>query len=71
MHAKGVDIDWEADCCPSLFSSSLVNDGPIGGRFRGVNCDNSTSTKKTKKRYIVTPPLDINGTYTYHNKAIS
>ena len=68
MHVKGVDIDWEADYLPCLFSSSLVNDGPIGGGFCGVNFDNSTSLKTL--RYIFTSPLDINGTYTFNYKAI-
>ena len=68
IQLKGVDIDWEADYCACVFSSSLVNDGPIGGGFCGINYDNSTSTKTI--RYIFTTPLDINGTYTFNYKAI-
>ena len=64
IHVKGVDIDWQADYCACMFSSSLVNDGPIGGGFCGVNFDNSTSLKQI--RYIFTTPLDINGTYTFN-----
>ena len=68
MHVKGVDIDWQADYCACMFSSSLVNDGPIGGGFCGVNFDNSTSLKTL--RYIFTSPLDINGTYTFNYSVI-
>ena len=68
IHVKGVDIDWQVDYCACMFSSSLVNDGPIGGGFCGVNFDNSTSLKTL--RYIFTSPLDINGTYTFNYSTI-
>ena len=68
IHVKGVDIDWQADYCACMFSSSLVNEGPIGGGFCGVNFDNSTSLKTL--RYIFTSPLDINGTYTFNYSVI-
>ena len=68
IHVKGVDIDWQADYCACMFSSSLVNDGTIGGGFCGVNCDMSNSTKQL--RYIFTTPLDINGTYTFNYSVI-
>ena len=68
IHVKGVDIDWQNDYCSCLFSSSLVNDGPIGGAFCGVNYDNSTSLKQLK--YIYLTPRDINGTYTFNYNTI-
>ena len=68
IHVKGVDIDWQADYCACMFSSSLVNDGTIGGGFCGVNFDSSTSLKTL--RYIFTSPLDINGTYTFNYQPI-
>ena len=67
IHVKGVDIDWQADYCACMFSSSLL-DGPIGGAFCGVNYDNSTSLKQLK--YIYLTPRDINGTYTFNYKTI-
>ena len=68
IHVKWVDVDWEADYCACMFSSSLVNDGPIGGGFCGIYYDNSTSLKHL--RYIFTSPLDINGTYTFNYSVI-
>ncbi len=68
MHVKGVDIEWQADYVACMFSSSLVNDGPIGGGFCGVNCDNSTSLKNI--RYIFRTPLAINGTYTFNYQVL-
>lgn len=68
IHVKGVDVDWEADYFACIFSSSLFNDGPIGGAFCGVNCDNSTSLKHL--RYIFQNPIDINGTYTFNYNPI-
>ena len=68
IHVKGVDIDWQADYCACMFSSSLVNDGPIGGGFCGQSLDPSTSLKHL--RYIFTSPLDINGTYTFNYSVI-
>ena len=60
IHVRGVDVDWQVDYCAVIFSSSLVNDGPIGGGFAGQNFDNSTSVKKM--RYVFNTPRDINGT---------
>ncbi len=68
IHIKGVDIDWQADYCACMFSSSLVNDGPIGGGFCGMNLDFSTSLKHL--RYIYLTPRDINGTYTFNYKVL-
>ena len=69
IHVKGVDIDWTNDYWACIFTSSLVNDGPIGCGFCGAAYDNSTSTKKI--RYIFPAPLDINGTYTFNYKVIN
>ena len=63
IHVRGVDIDWQAEYCAVIFTSSLVNDGPLGGGFAGALYDNSTSTKKM--RYIFNQPKDINGTYSF------
>ena len=68
IHLKGVDIDWQDDYCAFLFSSSLVNDGPIGGAFCGVNYDNATSLKQLK--YIYLTPRNINGTYKFNYNTI-
>ncbi len=46
IHVKRVDIDWTGDYCACMFSSSLVNDGPVGGGFLGASFDTTTSTKK-------------------------
>jgi hypothetical protein len=46
IHVIGVDSDWQAACCAVIFTSSLVNDGPLGGGFAGALDDNSASTKK-------------------------
>ena len=51
-----------------IFSSSLFNDGPIGGAFCGVNYDNSNRLKHL--RYIFPNPKDINGTYTFNYSAL-
>jgi len=64
IHVKGVDIDWQNDYCACIFSSSLFNDGPIGGGFCGINYDNSSSLKQL--RYIFQQPRDINGSYTFN-----
>ena len=61
---KGVDVDWQVDYCACMFSSSLFNDGPIGGGFCGVNYDNSSNLKHL--RYLFQQPRDINGTYTFN-----
>ena len=61
---KGVDIDWQNDYCACMFSSSIFNDGPIGGGFCGINYDNSSSLKQL--RYIFTTPKEINGSYTFN-----
>ncbi len=53
-----MDIDWQSDYVACMFSSSLVNDGPIGGGFGG------SSLKHL--RYIFRMPLDNNGTYTFN-----
>ena len=60
----GVDVDWQHDyyCC--IFSSSLYNDGPIGGGFCGVNFDNSNSLKHLQ--YIFPTAQGINGTNTFN-----
>ncbi len=63
MHVRAVDIYWEADYVAVAFTSNLVNDGPLGGSFCGLNYDNSTATKKI--RYLFPEPKDINGTYTF------
>ena len=68
IHVKGVDIDWADDFCACMFSSSLVNDGPIGGGCCGMNLDFSTSLKHL--RYIYLTPRDINGTYTFNYSVI-
>ena len=68
IHVKGVDVDWQADYVACIFSSSLFNDGPIGGAYCGVNYDNSNSLKHL--RYIFTTPRDINGTYTFNYNPI-
>ena len=47
-----------------MFSSSIFNDGPIGGGFCGINYDNSSSLKQL--RYIFTTPKEINGSYTFN-----
>ena len=62
IHDRGVDIDWADDYIAVIFNSNLVNDGPLGGGFCGLNYDNSTATKKL--RYIFPDPRDINGSYT-------
>ena len=63
IHVRGVDVDWQVDYCAVMFSSSLVNDGPIGGGFAGQYFDSSTSLKKI--RYVFNTPRDINGTYLF------
>ena len=63
IHVRGVDIDWEADYVAVAFTSNLVNNGPLGGGFCGLNYDNSTATKKI--RYLFPEPKDINGSYTF------
>ena len=63
IHVRGVDIDWTDDYIAVIFKSNLVNDGPLGGGFCGLNYDNSTATKKL--RYIFPDPRDINGSYTF------
>ena len=68
IHVKGVDIDWEDDYCACMFSSSLINDGPIGGGFCGVNFDSSNSLKNLKYLYLT--PRDINGTYTFNYEVL-
>ena len=68
IHVKGVDIDWGNDYVAVIFNSNLVDDGPLGGGFCGLNYDNSTSTKKI--RYIFPNAKDINGTYTFTYKVI-
>ena len=67
IHVKSIDVDWQADYCACMFSSSLL-DGPIGGAFCGVNISNSTSLKDLK--YIFLTPRDINGTYTFNYSTI-
>ena len=69
IHVKGVDIDWTNDYVACIFTSSLVNDGPIGGGFCGASYDMTTSTKKI--RYIFPTPLDVNGTYRFNYKVIN
>ena len=68
IHVRGVDIDWEDDYIAVIFNSNLVNDGPLGGGFCGLNYDNSTATKKL--RYIFPDPRDINGSYTFSYNVI-
>ena len=68
IHVKGVDVDWQADYVACMFSSSLFNDGPIGGAFCGINYDNSNSLKHL--RYLFPNPIDINGTYTFNYSAL-
>ena len=51
-----------------MFSSSLFNDGPIGGGFCGVNFDSSNSLKNLKYLYLT--PRDINGTYTFNYQVL-
>ena len=68
IHVRGVDIDWADDYIAVIFNSNLVNDGPLGGGFCGLNYDNSTATKKL--RYIFPDPRDINGSYTFSYNVI-
>ena len=68
IHVKGVDIDWEDDYGACMFSSSLFNDGPIGGGFCGINFDSSNSLKHLKYLYLT--PRDINGTYTFNYQVL-
>jgi hypothetical protein len=63
IHVKCVDIDWQADYCACMFTSSFVTDGPIGDGFCGVNYDNSTSLKQPRYMYLL--PTDINETSTF------
>ena len=66
IHVRGIDLDFMADFQPLYFTSSLVNDGPLGSGYAGILCDISSGTKKMK--YIFDTPIDINGSYnfTYH-----
>ena len=63
IHVRGVDIDWGQDYSAVMFTSSLVNSGPIGGGYCGIHSDLSTSIKKL--RYIFREPIDVNGTYQF------
>ena len=63
IHVRGIDIDWNADYFTVYFTSSLVNNCPLGSGFAGVYSDTSSATKKM--RYIFDTPRDINGTYTF------
>ena len=58
----------QADYCACMFSSSLFNDGPIGGGFCGVNFDSSNSLKHLK--YLFLTPSDINRTYTFNYQVL-
>ena len=66
IHVRGIDLDFMADFQPLYFTSSLVNDGPLGSGYAGILCDISSGTKKMK--YIFDTPREINGSYdfTYH-----
>ena len=66
IHVRGIDLDFMADFQPLYFTSSLVNNGPLGSGYAGILCDTSVGTRKL--RYIFDTPREINGTYsfTYH-----
>ena len=66
IHVRGIDLDFMSDFQPLYFTSSLVNDGPLGSGYAGILCDTSVGTRKL--RYIFDTPREINGTYsfTYH-----
>ena len=63
IHVRGIDIDWNADYYSIYFTSSLVDNGPLGSGYAGIYSDTSTSTKKMK--YIFDQPRDVNGTYRF------
>ena len=66
IHVRGIDLDFMSDFQPLYFTSSLVNDGPLGSGYAGILCDTSVGTRKLK--YIFDTPREINGSYnfTYH-----
>ena len=66
IHVRGIDLDFMTDFQPLYFTSSLVNNGPLGSGYAGILCDTSVGTRKL--RYIFDTPREINGTYsfTYH-----
>ena len=66
IHVMGIDLDFMSDFQPLYFTSSLVNEGPLGSGYAGILCDMSTGAKQMK--YIFNEPRDINGSYnfTYH-----
>ena len=66
IHVRGIDLDFMSDFQPLYFTSSLVNDGPLGSGYAGILCDTSVGTRKLK--YIFDSPREINGSYnfTYH-----
>ncbi len=63
IHVRGIDIDWNVEYFSVYFTSSLVDNGPLGSGYAGVYHDMSTSTKKM--RYIFDQPRDINGSYRF------
>ena len=66
IHVRGIDLDFMADFQPLYFTSSLVNDGPLGSGYAGILWDTSVGTRKLK--YIFDTPRKINEYYnfTYH-----
>jgi hypothetical protein len=66
IHVRGIDLDFMSDFQPLYFTSSLVNNGPLGSGYAGILCDTSVGTRKL--RYIFDTPREINGSYsfTYH-----
>ena len=63
LHISGIDLDFDADARMMYFTSSLVNNGPLGSGYAVVLYDNSSSVKQLT--YIFDTPRDINGTYDF------
>ena len=63
LNIKGIDLDFDADGRMVYFTSSLVNNGPLGSGYAGILCDNSSSVKQLS--YIFDVPRDINGSYNF------
>ena len=46
IHVRGIDLDLMTDFQTLYFTSSLVNNGPLGSGCAGILCDTSVGTRK-------------------------